>query len=77
MFRDIYTFPIKELKLSRCEMITTLNYYGRMERIANPEVDSSCGPARKMLLVTCAEPTKARYVGYTVAGKQIIEEIAL
>jgi hypothetical protein len=77
MFKDIYTFPIKELKLSRCEMITTLNYHRRLERIANPEVDSSCGPVRSMLLVTCAEPSKARYIGYTVAGKQIIEEVAL
>jgi len=77
MFKDIYTFPIKELKLSRCEMITTMNYYRRLERIANPEIDSSCGPVSTMLLVTCAEPSKARYIGYTIQGKQVVEEILL
>jgi hypothetical protein len=76
MFKDIYTFPIKELKLSRCEMITTMNYHRRLERIANPEVDSSCGPVSTMLLVTPVDGPRAEYIGCTVAGKQIIQQVA-
>lgn len=73
---DIFSFPIEKLKLSRCEMITTLNYHRRLERIANPDVESSCGPVSRMLLVSPAGELPARYVGYVLAGQQIIERIS-
>jgi hypothetical protein len=74
---DLFLLPMDNLKLSGGDLKTTLNYHKRIARLAEADVDSSCGPVRRMILVTCAEATQARYIGYTLNGKQIIEEVQL
>lgn len=63
-------FPRENLKLMPCEMVTTMNYAARMERIAPEEVESECGPVRPMTLVAEAQPVAQEFIG---TGENILQ----
>jgi len=75
MLISLFILPMDHLRLSQCEMVTSLNYHRRLARLAEPEVESSCGQVHKMLLVSDAP--KARYLGYVSNGRQVIENVSI
>lgn len=65
-----FFFPKNELTLARTELATSLGYYSRTHRDADVYVDSSASAAHEMALVSPADVTPRRYVGF---GRHFME----